>query len=167
MSQFIEGYSGPVQVHPHASPLVVDGREEVVRRIDGDPDPTIERLAHERSAESLRRFFETVMGDVKLGRGCQRDVGRRFILALWIINPEIVGGGEAISLTQLAKKFRYTTPALSPITAELSRRLGLKNFYQAHDSQPGRTDHDSDEADSDGDGDDEETEHEGGHIENS
>jgi hypothetical protein len=160
-SQFIEDYDGPI--HPHALPIVIDGRDEIVRKIDPTAEPTLAQLAHERSAESLRRFFETVMGDVKLGRGCQRDVGRRFILALWIVNPEIVGGGVAISLRQLAKKFRYTAANLSPVTAELSRRLGIQNHFQAHDSQTGRNEHDEGESDQSGDG--EQSEHEGGHIE--
>jgi len=135
MSEFFHSVDYPP--HPHAAPVICDGRQTTTEALDGAPTPKIEQLAHERTAEFLRLFFETIMGDVPLNRGCQREIGRRFIVAMWVVNPRAVGGGEEISLTRLAGKFRYKAPTLSPLAAEISRRLAIQNHYQVHDKWKG------------------------------
>jgi len=140
MSQLIEDFNGPI--HPHARPVAGDLREEVCSQIDGEPPPTLEQLAHERAAAALRCVFEAVLEGVKLERDSLALLGRRFLTAVWVINPSIVNAGEPISLTCLAKRLSYSAALLSPDASEMSARLGVANCYQhSHDSKSGRHSH--------------------------
>jgi len=133
---FIENYDGPV--HPHARSVTTDGREIIERELDGEAGPTTEQLTSEIRAETIRRVFEELMRGTELKPGCERDLGRKVLVLGWLVNSSVIGNGTPISLRSLARKLGTVAPCLSPISAEMSRRLGVRNCFQAHDSKSPR-----------------------------
>lgn len=140
MSHFIEDYDGPV--HPDARPTTGDLRGEVERAIDGETPPTVEQVARERAVQIVREFFTAVMLGLPVTRQNLPVIGRRFLTGAWVLNPELPGKYESISLTELARRLGCTAANLSPDASAISRRLGISNVYQAaHDSKSGRHEH--------------------------
>ena len=61
-------------------------------------------------------------------------VGRRLICAAWVSNPDLFEGGP--SLTELAKRLRVSTPILSSIVSEFSRRFSYRSPAMHNGSTP-------------------------------
>ncbi len=111
------------------------------------------QLARECDLQFIRELFDAVFledlkafhhahqkkfqggGRKQYSERLRRSIGTKFLLTVWLVEPEFLSvDGNPISLSELARLFGVSPPALSPITAELSAKLGIRNEFQAHDS---------------------------------
>lgn len=142
---------------PEAIPAEIDRRARGVVEM-ASPEQSAREISHQLIRElfdvlaldDLRGFWQRGTGKLHRAKQFQARVGKRFLLLVWLVEPGFLSrDGNDISLTKLAEQLGCTAPALSPLSAELSRRLKLRNYFQDHDSQPGRTKKINHEADED------------------
>lgn len=130
-------------------------REDARNGLVQSPPPAV--IAREADLQFVRELFDTLLlddmrafhrADATFKRDGQKlhadrlraRAGTKFLLLVWLVEPEFLSSdGNPISLRQLSAMLGVTAACLSPISAELSRRLGISNFFQDHDSQPGRS----------------------------
>lgn len=60
-----------------------------------------------------------------------KAIGKRAVAMAWVLEPERFG--EKASLRSLSRLLGFTAPNIAPITAEFSRRTGIRNKFQDHD----------------------------------
>ena len=83
-------------------------------------------------ALALSQMFDWLLA-VDLKRASSVElVGRRVIALAWVMDCERFDGG---SLTKLAGQLGITAAQLSELTADASRRFGISNSFQEHDSK--------------------------------
>ena len=108
--------------------------EELMRRLDGEPEPKDESIdSTQPDAAQVMQMLLQWIGTCKA-----RDprainyIGKRAIAALWVIKPEMFGDAPA---QMVAKSFGISPLKFYHVTAEFSRSFGVRNRFQVHDWQ--------------------------------
>jgi hypothetical protein len=130
MSQASNSTYARKQVFPaDAAPQVFAAPDwdAISQRVDGEQ---FDAPSHGASvADALREvLLWTVSVNLK-SRSAHLHIARRVIAVAWVTNPELFEG--APSLRQLCKRMKLNPALLSTQAAEVTRRFGIRNRYQA------------------------------------
>jgi hypothetical protein len=128
MHGFREAYIS-AKLDPLAQSHVDFPYEEVIRRLDKEPEPVNRRA---ELATELRRLIVWALGDAANRRGKVhlRGVARRTIALAWLMSPS--NFELSPSLRDLAKRFDFSAAHLSQAAADCTRTFGIRNRGQCH-----------------------------------
>ena len=113
---------------PTAPSMTTDFPYDEVDRNLGAPIMDEEDAARADLVKALGAVFDWIAA-----RGMEPNrIGRRAIIALWVINPARFGKPEP-SLHKIAEKLGCSCPHMSELAAEFSKQFKISNRFQAHD----------------------------------
>lgn len=107
--------------------------DEVLRRLDGEAEPeTAEDSTQADAAQVMQMLLEWIGTCKARDPRAINYIGKRAIAALWVIKPEMFGDAPA---QMVAKSFGISSLKFYHVTAEFSRKFGVRNRFQVHDWQ--------------------------------
>lgn len=113
--------------------------ESVFDNLDGSADESIRnamadnevrQAASKMTARMLSLLLDWLLQVNLQDHRALKSIGVRTVAMAWVVDPGLF---EGASLSTLAKSLGYrSSMAISPETADFSRRFGIKNKFQAH-----------------------------------
>lgn len=117
--------------------------DEVFARLDGAQKILCGMSDEIRSevADALHELNQILVAGALQKKNPAITIGRTYILLNWILNPAAFADDGPIPLRKVAALLGIKPNILAPLSAELTRRFGIRNGYQVHNWR-GRIRHD-------------------------
>ena len=127
-TEFVEDRQA-AKLNPLAAPESVEFDWAGLYRSLGE-DEDQRDVAIENGARCFRAVAQWVASVRLMRPNALEQVGRRFICALWVLDPSFFESSP--SLAQIARDLGCTPHNLAPMTADFSRAFHVRNRAQAH-----------------------------------
>jgi hypothetical protein len=92
---------------------------------------TLPDESREKLASIFAEINQVFLADSLKSRNPAVYIGRVYSVLNWLLNPKIFTG-EPLSLKNLAEMLDVDYPRLSNLSAEISRRYGIRNCFKTH-----------------------------------